>query len=116
MREVIFYEARDGRSFKTSTARLKHERELDEVSAILDPIGPPPRNHNGDTYIQRGTEVRQMLINKLKATPYKHPRHADDSRSPYQEAWYRVMCMDETGREWGQPYFANHPNEKATPE
>ncbi len=26
-------------------------------------------------------------------------------------AWYRVYCIDASGREWGQPYFALHPTE-----
>lgn len=25
-------------------------------------------------------------------------------------AWYRLVCIDATGREWGQPYFAKNPD------
>jgi hypothetical protein len=24
--------------------------------------------------------------------------------------WYRLMCIDESGKEWGQPYFAVNPD------
>jgi hypothetical protein len=31
--------------------------------------------------------------------------------APLRRAWYRFMCMDSQWREWGQPYYANHPEE-----
>lgn len=31
---------------------------------------------------------------------------------PVGKAWQRIMCMDSRFREWGQPYYTNHP-EKA---
>jgi hypothetical protein len=27
------------------------------------------------------------------------------------KAWYRFMCLDDQLREWGQPYYASHPED-----
>jgi hypothetical protein len=37
----------------------------------------------------------------------------DGCPSPVSRAWNRIMCTDDQFREWGQPYYAMHP-EKAT--
>lgn len=34
-----------------------------------------------------------------------------DSDGPLSSGFYRLMCIDKKGREWGQPYYALHPNE-----
>jgi hypothetical protein len=35
----------------------------------------------------------------------------DGCPAPVTRAWQRLMCIGEDFREWGQPYYANHPNE-----
>jgi hypothetical protein len=48
--------------------------------------------------------------------PTVHPGWAgrlmdDAAPRPLSAAWYRFMCIDGQGREWGQPYYADHPDQ-----
>lgn len=61
-----------------------------------------------DEYVQHPLGTRDRLLNWLRLSPYPHPRHADDSGSPYSKAWWYYLCMDEMDRQWQQPYFATH--------
>lgn len=38
-------------------------------------------------------------------------RMLDGSCPPLERAWGRIMCIDDRCREWGQPYYASHPEE-----
>lgn len=92
---------------------------------------------NGGGYIQHDMKVvllcRIAVVKILREGPLKwymaertekeglkdsdwHPsgilsRVIDDSDLPdrVKNIWYRFSCIDVKGREWGQPYFALHP-------
>lgn len=86
---------------------------------------------NGDGFVQHNkVALRKVQINLLKEMK-KHINHhwiqqtIDDENvhpsyvgrlvgdygiSPLNKAWYRFMCIDKLGREWGQPYFATNPD------
>lgn len=38
-------------------------------------------------------------------------RILDGAHQPLDRAFYRLCCIDSQGREWGQSYFANNPDE-----
>ena len=41
--------------------------------------------------------------------PSWHLRMLDDN-SPLSDAYSRLCCIDDKGREWGQPFYANNPD------
>jgi hypothetical protein len=57
-----------------------------------------------------------MTEEKLRDTA--HPswigRMLDGGPEPLERAWTRMLCIDAEYREWGQPYYAAHP--EAAPE
>lgn len=36
---------------------------------------------------------------------------SDSNSDYYRQCFNRFLCIDDQGREWGQPYFANNPHE-----
>lgn len=40
-------------------------------------------------------------------------RFLDGGHPPLSKAYYRLCCIDNQGREWQQPYYAEHPNPSA---
>lgn len=103
MKEITFYEAHDGRSFRNANDFRNHERELDEVRELLADI---PANPKGEGFIQLRVNTKQNLLNRLRQSKYNHPRLADDSNSPYHKAWLVWQCIDSLDRLYEQPYFA----------
>lgn len=63
-------------------------------------------------------KINHKWISETKANPDDvHPSWvsrliSDFGVKCFCDAWYRFLCTDKTGREWGQPYYADHP-EKA---
>lgn len=137
VKEITKYQADDGREFKTKEDCLAHELLCDKVAGIVSNLPDKPENDgcsfaNGGGYLQH---EKHALVSAKKAllslaneiSPHKwfvqsieddtaHSSWAgriiDDSEklAPINKAWYRIMCVDEQFREWGQPYFANNPN------
>lgn len=137
MKEITKYEAIDGTEFDHEKDCLKYEKLIETVNVIMDELPKTPKDDgcnfaNGKGYIQHDkTVLRQVQIKILKEVK-KHIKHKwvqetiddenvhpsyvgrliDDYRiDPLNRAWYRFMCIDKSGREWGQPYFANNPKE-----
>lgn len=94
---------------------------------------------NGGGYVQQldaaYTKVKdELLMLYSEHCDYSHStmRHIDEARRrpcgeagfsmiprlfdsgdtrPIDRIWHRLVCIDSRCREWGQPYFATHPNE-----
>lgn len=115
MKEVTFYEASDGKAFRSATACRRHEKDVENVERwTRQYLLKPPTKHNGEVFVRQPPESRKALIARLESVGHGNPRISDDSDSAYNKLWFRIMCIDDQNREWGQPYFANHPNPEAT--
>lgn len=139
MKEIIKYQAKDGKEFDNSDNCKKYESLIDEVKAIMQKLPPIPEMNgcdfeNGYGYVQHTeaefNEVKNDLLN-IAERMVKH-KWIEQTRNdktvhlswvarligeygsllPLSKAWDRLLCVDSELREWGQPYFAEHP-EKA---
>lgn len=117
MKEVVAWECDDGRRFFVLDSALKWEREVLECSAVVREVPletPKFLDPNGGNYFQHPVGARSRLEDACRTqSPFRHPREASEGDSPWSDLWFRLACMDEKDREWGQPYFANHPNPDA---
>lgn len=62
----------------------------------------------GDQIAKHGKTHLELA---LKVHPSWHSRMLDGGHQPLGSAYYRFQCIDKDNREWGQPYFANNPDE-----
>ena len=138
MRKIQRFQAKDGSEFKTEAECIAYEELCDEVSKVMKTLPPLPKDTgcnfaNGNGYIQHDAgklEIARVAILKIGQRSAKDPpwlqQTIDDptihpswaSRliseacpSPVRDAWYRFQCIDKKNREWGQPYYANNPDE-----
>ena len=134
MKEVTRFEAFDGETFDTKLECSTHEKRENAIKKTMSELASRPKDSNfsnGDGYVQQDrVKVEKAMIEIVKISGIeqspefrKNPfacRHGiigrylcdgADSGSCYS-AWGRFMCMDEEYREWGQPYFAVHPEER----
>ena len=138
MEKITKFKAIDGREFYEESKCRDYENLISEVEQIMSAFPPLPQNDgckfvNGGGYIQhsRGTFERaksELLavasrycshhwLDNTKEDPTVHLSYAarligETELRPLENAWNRLMCVDKLYREWGQPYFAEHP-EKA---
>jgi hypothetical protein len=138
VKTLRIFESEDGERFDTEAECKAHEDLCSEIEKILDTLSPLPEDDalkfvNGEGYIQHDAatvaSVRVALL-KIAQRYSKNPpwfqQAIDDpsihsswaSRligdacpSPLYEAWNRIACIDKSSREWGQPFFAEHPDE-----
>lgn len=129
MKIIQQYQSEDGKIFNNEQECEKYEVILAKVNKILSdmPCGEKiDRFTNGRGYIQHSADVVQSLKESIVelANEYFNPkdnykyfnyylsRCIDDSNMKcLSKMSYKIMCIDEDNREWGQPYFAAHPNE-----
>lgn len=136
MHTVTKYVAYDGTEFNVKTACIAHEHLCANVDAIMSALPERPddedcRFSNGHGYLQHNLvtlNATRIALLKL-AQPYApdppwiqqtidglvHPSWAgrlinDACPRPIYKAWRRFMCIDAQNREWGQPYYANNPD------
>lgn len=134
MRAITKYQADDGKVFDSEQAAIKHDAKILSVKCAYKLLKPTPKNDgcdfaNGGGYVQQdpikvqefkrqimlmGAEHHSKMEEWAKNPMEVHPqsivgRILSDCDSTLYEAWYRVMCMDDKFREWGQPYYAMHP-------
>jgi hypothetical protein len=137
MKQIAKYRSVDGREFSTEKECLDYETLIDTVNTIMARLKPLPREdgcdfRNGHSFVQQSKAafklVKLNLLNEVK----KHINHKwirqtmedetvhlsyvgrlidDCNIPPLNNAWSRLMCIDKEYREWGQPYFANNPEE-----
>lgn len=114
MRPVTMYEADDGSRWRTEDeARARDEMAM-RVLQIVGGAGLKARPSgsefdNGYTFVQQPKGARQFLAAALRVLQANR-----DSDGPIGKLMYRVHCMDQDDREWGQPYFALNPTPTAT--
>ena len=130
MKPITRYESWDGCVFDSEEECRKYEMLLLAVERIMEPLGKIPKHkgcdfENGEGYLPHTVgdviaakaalvELGRHHLN-IKSTEvgfYNIGRYFDDNNvSCLYHAWSRLYCCDEKGREWGQAYFASHPNE-----
>ena len=125
------YQTRDKREFTNYELAEQHEKLLDRIDNVVSMLVPIPDTcefSNGHGFIRQDPRLVQVvkesildlwdgdLKTKLKAKNV--PAHwsiigriFSDENSPLQKPWYRLICIDEHGREWGQPFFARNPDQ-----
>lgn len=139
MKKIIKYAAHDGSEFFSKKDCARYEDLCDEINKIIGVLQPLPEDKNcefvnGAGYIQHNAQTfRKVHINLLKIayrltthniikTALENPdsvhstwisRIISDSGVPkiLNIAYSRIMSTDQYFREWGQPYFATHPDE-----
>jgi hypothetical protein len=124
------FKAFDGKMFDDSDKCIKYEKMAKQVYEFLDTIENSDKYDssfkNGKGYVQHPPNTYQLIEAKLielsniwfnpkdKFTNmcYYLGRLIDDSNmSCLNKLMYRLMCMDITNREFGQPYYALHSND-----
>lgn len=135
MKSITKFVATDGEEFKSESACKKYERLLVKIQKVELILGRKPKDSNcnfsnGDGYVQHSKKdvlafksaIVELCRKYCKHEVFNYPlkeiypmglggRILDDSNSPIRRPWNRLCCIDEKYREWGQPYYALHPNE-----
>ena len=132
MKIIIKYQAKDKREFNTEKECLVHESLLSNIQRVMSCLHAPPDDcvkfANGLGYLQNDPadveEAKNGIIDlwqgddaiklNARAQPAKFSilgRFFSDSNCPLQDPWYRLCCIDDQAREWGQPFFANNPDQ-----
>lgn len=135
MKSITKYVSDDGLEFTSERECISYEALCKEVSEIMDKLAPRPALpgcgfENGDGYIQHDPEVAwaaKVAILKVANGIFPHQwleQSMDDksvdpswagriigdlSQKCVYQAWHRFQCMDKEFREFGQPYYALHP-------
>ena len=134
MKTLTKYQAEDGLEFTEAAECRKHEANLEEVKIIMSQLPVRPDGcdfDNGGGFIQHDKDVliavrarfcefakrytddkwlQQTIDLGLDAHPSYVGRLIDDcAPNSIGKHWHRFMCIDSQFREWGQPYYANHP-------
>jgi len=135
MKTITKYQAEDGKEFTSIAECVEYDGIINNVKLIMADLPQRPDEtgcsfENGGGFIQHDkanlNRVRTNLLRQIN----KHIKHnwidqaiedesihhswvgrlvSDYSIPPFEKAWYRFMCIDNQGREWGQPYFASNP-------
>jgi len=140
VKTVTKYEATDGAQFDNMQDCIAHEDLCKEIDSIMSTLPVRPNNphncdfENGHGYVQHKAEVfydvREKLLN-IANRIYKHKwfdqsikdksvhpgwagRIIGETSRPLSKAWYRIMCTDKKFREWGQPYYADNPEQASS--
>lgn len=134
MNEITLYQSNDGRQFRIKEDCLKHEKLVEEIEKIMSNLPPTPDDidfQNGHGYIQHDPDkipgAMMALVNvsgipkkyvpeDFKEKPFFYRRNIigrilGDSNSPVYSPWMRFSRMDDSYKEYGQGYFALHPEE-----
>lgn len=138
MKEVKRFQSEDGKLFDSAEKCLSYEIDLTAVQTVMSLLNPTPKDDhcefaNGRGFVRQDIQLvekcMRIVINiaaidlkDKKEEIMEHPflyrnsvigRYLSDSDKGFlYSAWCRFMCMDDIGREFGQPYFSAHP-EKA---
>lgn len=125
MEAITKYKALDGKIFDNKEDCIKYDELVSNVRIIFKSIRENPddiRFSNGGGYIQHDSSPVEAikvellkLTNKYfnkKYTDFLHlGRLLDDSGcNVLYRAYTRLVSIDSTYREWGQPYYALNPS------
>jgi hypothetical protein len=137
MKAITKFVSDDGLEFTDEGKCVSYEALCKEVSEVMSKLSPRPilpgcGFENGDGYIQHDPEAAlaaKVAILKIANGIFPHKwfdqSMADDRVDPswagrligdfwqkcLYQAWQRFQCMDKQFREYGQPYFALHPEQ-----
>ena len=135
METITKYKAYNGLEFTDKSECLEYEAKCRIADEIISKLAAKPKDDggnfsNGGGFLQHQKEVvdevkKLLLIQANKESPHKwleqtlhdstvHPswagRMIDECCTRQLDiAWIRLSCIDADYREWGQPYYANHP-------
>jgi len=135
MTAITKFKAIDGKEFDTEKECIDYEKLIDRVNQIMSLI--PKRIEdtdfaNGSGFIQHNEkDLKTVKVNFLNLCKeyidHKWIQQAIDDDTvhpscvqrllgdynimPLYKEWNRFSCIDSQFREWGQPYFATHPEE-----
>ena len=136
MEKIIKYKADDGLEFTDKSRCTEHEDNcLMAANIMLDLPNIPEGSDfsNGCGYIQHDKDCLLAVRNELLEFFKRYSDHkwiqetidkgfdahasyvsriiGESAPSPISKHWYRFECIDYQFREWGQPYYANNPEE-----
>lgn len=129
MEEITQYKANDGSIHKTRDEALKRDRLMETMNAVKALLPPKPPYEsgwgNGEVYLQCKalnvktakdlfTSLYNRQFNSSAGFPQINGRLLDDSGSPLYGLWNTLTWIDGQNRMWGQGYYKNNPNPKAT--
>lgn len=114
-----------GKRFDDIKEAEKYLLLCDLVDAAMEPLGKKKDDtdfYNGHGFVQHDPNLvatTKSIINRIASSVFKTcknvsflPRYADDSGvSCLSSAFYRLACINDYGKEYGQIYFAQHPSE-----
>lgn len=135
MEIITKFKAIDGKEFTSKKECLKYESLIGEVDRIMSLL---PSTHkdddcsfaNGEGFIQHDKAklrkaqveilelckeyidhkwIQQTINDESVHLSYVGRLLNDYDIRPLRNAWFRFMCIDKNQREWGQPYYANNP-------
>ncbi len=128
---ITKYLTDDGSEFSSYREAKQHESLTQELAVVMKPLGKRPDSLDflsGKGYKQHLAEdflnVQRALVAiaartiewfaKYDAAEIHQDSQAGrilDEHGPdcVSNAWARLRCIDDQCREWGQPYYANHP-------
>jgi len=136
--EIYYISHPDKNRFTTEIDCLEHEENYKLAEKIIQPLGDRPDScsfSNGSMgYIQHdrreALRVRNELLEFFKRyTDHKWIQETIDkgwdadpswvsriiseylASSIFTLTWHRFSCIDSKGREYGQPYYKNNPDE-----
>lgn len=136
MKQITRYIAEDSTSFGSKQECSEYETLCERVKKIMSQLSEPPLDENcqfanGYGYIQHNPVVFRKVRNELldefstkidhkwitqSKSDGAHPSWvgrlvSDYNIKAYYTAWHRIQCTDKDFREFGQVYYAEHPNE-----
>lgn len=118
MRTVTIYEADDGSRWDQESDAACRDELVAKVKEIMAPLGerhaePGDSDYeNGSGYVQHDPDVVASI--RPRFSELWMATYGDDVADRPNLMWaarYRLSCIDVYGREWGQPYYANHPHQ-----
>ena len=135
MKEITKYQAYNGREFSDPDKCAVYENNCRCADFIISQLHPNPDGSdffNGGGYLQHDPAKVAMVRSELLALAAKETDHKwitksinDSTVDPswaggiisecctenLYRAWIRISCIDAASREWGQPYYRQHPEE-----
>lgn len=134
MKIAIKYKAKDGTEFNSFKKYRMHEKLTRRICKIFSSLKKRPDNAEfmyGKYFIQQDIDivnnVRIMLLAEIQSTvdhsgfivEVKDVQSMDSNSITWlinhlnnkiiYSAWDRIMCIDKTGREWGQYCYVKNP-------
>lgn len=128
MKQVVRYQSDDGHLFLTGDEASARDNLLAKVNQALSKLVKHPGDHDG--YVQqKGSAVLYCKEVAVEISEIEYPhrmwRHQTPDKidagsvgrslnydSVAMRLWSRLSCIDESFREWGQPFFVYNPDKR----